>query len=263
MTRTIRKAFLLLATLLKAAVALVYLFTLGLVYKPHRELVKAIAGLIDARLSPKLPVPSVTLTELVPGQISVNLIAQQKQLGNIGLDELLVITELLKAYPPCVCFEIGTFDGRTTLNMAINTPAEAVIYTLDLPREEMRHTAFPLGVGDFGAVEKDASGTRFSTSEWKHKIRQLYGDSATFDYTPYIDKVDFVFVDGAHTYQYALSDSRNAIRLLRGGKGVILWHDYTTWSGVRRAINELHASDPCFGGVCFIEQTSFACLICK
>ena len=29
--------------------------------------------------------------------------------------------------------EIGTFDGRTTLNLAINTPEDVTISTLDLP----------------------------------------------------------------------------------------------------------------------------------
>jgi hypothetical protein len=51
------------------------------------------------------------------------------------------------------------------------------------------------------------------------------------------------------------------MQLLRDGKGIILWHDYTTWPGVRKAINELHATDPRFADVRFIEQTSFAYLI--
>lgn len=263
MMHTMSKAFLLSATLLKTAGALLYLFTLGLFHKPHRELTKEMAGLIDAFLFPKPSIPSVAITDLVPCQVTVKLCAQEKHLGNIGLDELLVIVELIQSYQPLVCFEIGTFDGRTTLNMAANTSEEAVIYTLDLPRAEMRHTAFPLDPSDLDVVDKDTSGIRFHSTEWKRKIRQLYGDSATFDYRPYIGKIDFVFVDGSHTYQYALSDSQIALQLLRDGKGVILWHDYTTWPGVHKAINALSATDPRFADVRFIEHTSFACLICK
>ena len=43
--------------------------------------------------------------------------------------------------------------------------------------------------------------------------------------------MDFIFVDGSHSYDYVLNDSRKALSLLRGGKGIILWHDYPGWTG--------------------------------
>jgi len=46
---------------------------------------------------------------------------------------------------------------------------------------------------------EETSGTRYRGTVWEHKIQQLYGDSAAFDYTPYQGKIDFVFVDGSHT----------------------------------------------------------------
>ena len=147
--------------------------------------------------------------------------------------------------------------------MAANTADDAVIYTLDLPREQMDSTAFPLNPADLGVIEKERSGTRFLGTEWEHKIHQLYGDSAAFDYTPYLGKIDFVFVDGSHTYDYVLNDSRKAMTLLRNGKGTILWHDYPTTPSVRRAINHLQASDPSFANIRHIESTKFAYLICE
>ena len=75
--------------------------------------------------------------------------------------------------------------------------------------------------------------------------------------------IDFVFIDGAHTYDYVLNDSRKAIDLLRGGKGIILWHDYADWFYVRKAINYLRTTDPRFANIRSIPGTSFACLICE
>ncbi len=198
----------------------------------------------------------------MPSWVSLHLCEQVYVWGNIDLNELLVLVELLQALQPAACFEIGTFDGRTTLNMAANTLQEAVIYTLDLPREQIDRTALPLHSSDLDWADKETSGARYRGTVWEHKIQQLCGDSATFDYAPYQDKIDFVFIDGSHAYEYVLSDSRNAIALLRGGKGIILWHDYTTWPSVRKAIDYLRTTDPRFANTRYIDRTSFACLIC-
>jgi predicted O-methyltransferase YrrM len=208
--------------------------------------------------------PPVTLSTLVPEEVNVRLCKQDNTIENITIAELLILVELLQVYRPLACFEFGTFDGRTALNMAANTPEEAIIYTLDLPPHYgMDSTALPLHPAERYLADKATSGTRYRGTPWEHKIRQLYGDSATFDYTPYQGKIDFVFIDGSHAHDYVLSDSRNAIRLLRDGRGIILWHDYGSWPTVRKAIKFLHATDERFANMRFIEGTSFACLICE
>lgn len=53
--------------------------------------------------------------------------------------------------------------------------------------------------------------------------------------------MDFVYVDGAHTYDYVKSDSANALRLL-SPTGTIAWDDYTTGTGVYEHILEIAAS---------------------
>ncbi len=75
--------------------------------------------------------------------------------------------------------------------------------------------------------------------------------------------MDFVFIDASHTYEYVLSDSRAALKLLRrgGGTKVILWHDYGEWEGVTRALDELAAGEPTFRGLRRIAGTSLACLV--
>ncbi len=53
--------------------------------------------------------------------------------------------------------------------------------------------------------------------------------------------MDFVYVDGAHTYDFVKSDSANALRLL-SPTGTIAWDDYTTGTGVYEHILEIAAS---------------------
>ena len=258
-----QKVWYLFGRLFPSSTACLYLLTFGIFQKKHRELLYTMWLLICPKLFTRRYAPPIPITSLISNTASLQLQEQIEAAGNISFLELFILVELLQSTQPTACFEIGTFDGRSTLNMAANTPEGAVIYTLDLPREQIDSTVFQLNPADLGVVEKDISGARYRGTEWDHKIQQLYGDSAAFDYTPYKGKVDFVFVDGSHTYDYVLSDSRNAISLLRNGKGVILWHDYPSTPSVLRALNHLRASDSRFAAIRYIEGTRFACLFCK
>ncbi len=42
----------------------------------------------------------------------------------------------------------------------------------------------------------------------RFKIEQMFGDSATFDFSPHHDSVELVFVDAAHDYHNALETFR-------------------------------------------------------
>jgi predicted O-methyltransferase YrrM len=258
-----KKIWNILGFLIPTVGSCLYLFTIGIFRKRHRELIYSIWTLVHPQLFAKKYVPQVEITSLVPNEVLLRLYEQAKITANIKFEELFVLVELLQIRQPTACFEIGTFDGRTTLNMAANTPEGAVIYTLDLPREQVENTKFSLDPYERFAVMKETSGARYRDTKWERKIQQLYGDSATFDYTPYQGEIDFVFIDGSHTYEYVLSDSRNAIALLRNGKGTILWHDYPDTSSVLQAINFLQTSEPRFAGIRHIVGTRFAYLTCE
>ncbi|MEP6493666.1 MAG: class I SAM-dependent methyltransferase [bacterium] len=177
--------------------------------------------------------------------------------GNVTIYELLCLARTVRERQPATILEIGTFDGRTTLNLALNASRDAIVYTIDLP--PATPTRFELSVDDWKYVEKPSSGSRFKDKSVDQQIRQLYGDSASFDFSTY--SADFVFIDGSHTYEYVMSDSMTALRLLASSRGLIAWHDYGTWEGVTRALNELHAADPRFARLTNIEGTSLAVLV--
>ena len=80
----------------------------------------------------------------------------------------------------------------------------------------------------------------FAQHEAGKRITRLWGDSASFDFSPYYDTVDLFFVDGAHTYEYARKDTESASKCVRPN-GVIAWHDYGRSGlsrGVRRWLDE-------------------------
>lgn len=174
----------------------------------------------------------------------IRLVESAKADGNVNLAELGVLAQAAAALPEGrIVVEIGTFDGRTTLNLAVNAPAQTPVFTLDLPPEEA--AAFALAPGERQYVDKPKPGARFRAAAppWSAaagRITQLHGDSATFDWTPYAGKAGLVFVDGSHAYDYVRQDSATAMRLIASG-GVVLWHDYGRWEGVTRTLDELEA----------------------
>ena len=174
----------------------------------------------------------------------VRLIETGKRDGNVNLSEVAILAQAASGVPPgSEIIEIGTFDGRTALNLALNAPDGVSIATLDLPANQP--TAFPIEASERQYVDKPSSGDRLRSCHprWRGaagRVAQLFGDSATYDWSPHYGRAGLVFVDGSHTYDYARGDSETAMRLVRP-RGVVLWHDYGVWPGVTRALEELEA----------------------
>ena len=116
-----------------------------------------------------------------------------------------------------------------------------------------------------GLVDKPLCGSRFQGTEAAGRITQLLGDSATFDFTDYQNRMDMVFLDGSHAYRYVLNDTHAARRLLREGRGIIVWHDYSdgpaAFDGVAQALHELREADPFYSHMRRIKGTSLVVLI--
>src|SRR5262249_50727875 len=134
------------------------------------------------------------------------------------------------------------------LNFAVNSPEDAVIYTLDLPPEERESMISKTNSDDARLIQDSRPGMEFRGSRWEQKIRQLFGNSLSFDFSPYHNKMDLVFVDGAHHYEAALSDTANALKLLKPG-GCLVWHDFANFGDyhdVTRAVLDLLPGDEIF-----------------
>jgi len=259
----IQKAFCFVVRYLLALVDCLYLFSIGFLKPSNRDLLLSIIRHFHVSNKDKLQtrLPSIRFCELQPEPLPVRLFETDQVRGNVTLFELSILNQMVALRRPRALFEFGTFDGRTTLNMAGNSPDSARIYTLDLPQESLEKTNYALEKREIELVQKRTSGVRFQQHALARKITQLYGDSAQFDFKPYENKMDFVFVDASHAYDYVLKDSDSALRLLGDEGGVILWHDYGEWDGVTKALDELHKSDEAFCDLRHIKGTTLACLI--
>lgn len=137
---------------------------------------------------------------------------------------LCLICQILS---PKVVFEIGTLYGYTALHFALNTPADATVYTLDLPKDHEIRPRLNTTMRDdeHTATYRRQGGYFFDKQDAASKIVCLFGDSATFDFSRFHRQVDFFFIDGAHSYEYVRSDTLNALACCHPGS-VIAWHDF-------------------------------------
>ncbi len=174
----------------------------------------------------------------------IRLTETEKSDGNVRVSELAMLALAAADVPAgSAIVEIGTFDGRTALNLAINARPGVSIATLDLPADQA--SALAIEDSERRYVDKPAPGARLRScgDAWRAyagRVVQLRGDSATFDWSPHLGRAGLVFVDGSHAYDYVRKDSETAMRLVRPG-GVVLWHDYGVWPGVNQALEELEA----------------------
>jgi hypothetical protein len=204
---------------------------------------KAKGGLVhicNDALVASSPILSTPARDLLGEEISVNLQNFLPVDGNVSLDELAFICALARKIQPRIVVEIGTFDGNTTLQLALNTPSDSRIFTLDLPMG-----AEAGGHNDPKDEKFIASSRRvcrrFLGSEVEYKIIQCYGNSLTYDFAEFAvhGKPQLIFIDAGHSYECVRNDSEKALTILDRG-GIIVWQDYgATWEDIFRYLVEL------------------------
>lgn len=194
--------------------------------------------------------PTVAAESIVTDRAPIQVTHYLRGKWELSLLELSIVVGLARTRQAARIFEIGTFDGRTTLNLHLNAP-EAQVHTIDLP------------AGKAGAPEGKSPGALIRDHVAAGRIIQLWGNSLEFDFSPWFGTRDFVFVDAGHSYRNARADSQTALRLIEGREGAILWHDYGSWPGVTQAVDQVRdlvASDVSMG---WLEGTSLAFLITR
>lgn len=173
----------------------------------------------------------------------VKLQCLSSDIQGVTVSELLLIGWLASYYAPMNIFEFGTADGRTTLNLALNSPDACRIYTIDLPdqdRLDFHHTEkASVGEERYPIPYKESVGACFVDHPVSSKITQILGDTASFDFSPFAKSMDLIFIDANHDYEYVRSDTQNALRM-RSDRGIVVWHDYQAWEGVRTCVDELY-----------------------
>jgi hypothetical protein len=167
----------------------------------------------------------------------------RRALGGLTLLEMSILMAATQIIEPNQVFEIGTFLGNTTLNLALNIPIEGTVFTLDL---DANHAGgVDQDVADAPLTElhlASESSLDFMGSSVESKIKPLTGNSTTFDFSRWHNSVELVFIDGGHDFSTVKSDTESAFLMARKDKpSCVLWHDYLNrdYSGLTYYLDEL------------------------
>jgi hypothetical protein len=158
--------------------------------------------------------------------------------GYVDDQQRLLLAALCAGLGCRTFFEIGTNRGRTAWTVARSNP-EILVHTLDVPLDAGGEApVFALASDDKKFFRGESwCGEAFRDTPEATRITQHWDDSARFDFSPLAGSIDFVYVDGAHTYDYVASDTENALGML-SDTGTIAWDDYASNPDVYRLVNE-------------------------
>ena len=126
-------------------------------------------------------------------------------------------------------FEFGTCSGKTTYLMSLNSSEDTKITSITLnPNEIDNIRKFGKdNESSFRNIKNESIYEKFlfSGTPEEKKIKVIFINSVDFNHSEFKEKMDFIFIDGGHTYSVVKNDSEKAFEMLKSN-GIILWHDY-------------------------------------
>lgn len=158
-------------------------------------------------------------------------------------EEQDLLARLCRGIKAKTAFEIGTFRGRTSILLAKNVTGQ--VYTLDLLKKPEDAPTV-----DAKLMLEEKSGHLLAGMNGR--VRQLWGDSRTFDFSPYQGKMDIVWVDAGEPRENVSADLRHGWEMLTPN-GILMRHDFShEHPTIQEAIWKF-AEQHC--GFCFGETT--------
>ena len=169
-------------------------------------------GRVRRRLGMTRGLPTVDILDLFPDfEETVSPYACLE--GSSPPIDIVLLRLFARRFEGCRYFEIGAWRGESLSSVA-GIAGECVSVSLSDVR--WHSGMLPPGfASQFHFFSRDLS-----------NVTSYDADSTTFDYSPFAGRCDLVFVDGGHGYAAVRSDTRNAFRLLRDERSVVVWHDY-------------------------------------
>jgi hypothetical protein len=127
-------------------------------------------------------------------------------------EDYLLLHCLLRIFEPKRVVEIGTNVGRGTKIIKNAVGPDSQVFSLDLPSE----------VGPFESSEYQPGrvGCRCDLP-----FIQLWGDSRTFDFSPYYP-IDAFYVDGEHVYDTVYKET---LAVIKANAVLAVYHDANEW----------------------------------
>jgi hypothetical protein len=159
------------------------------------------------------------------------------------VDDAPILRYIYRNFRPQRHLEFGTWEGTGACYCL--EECNATVWTINLPGGEVADdrpaysSSAPGSRPEESTVSGPQPGTvryqtdagafighRYREAGFGHRVCQIYCDSREWDTSGYpLPFFDTVLIDGGHTSDVVISDTRKALPLVRPG-GLILWHDF-------------------------------------
>lgn len=155
--------------------------------------------------------PTIDLLELFPN-FEETVSPYSFLTGTSLITDIALLKMLARYFENGSYLEIGSWRGESIANVS-DIMSDCVSVTLS--EKEMRDKKFS---EDFIKVHGIyTKGINY---------RQIGHDSKTFDFCTLNKKFDLIFIDGDHSYEGILNDTKKVLPLLKNDNSIIVWHDY-------------------------------------
>ena len=119
--------------------------------------------------------------------------------------------------------EVGTFEGENAYNMLRNIPNLKKLYLVDPYELYVGYTDFKKTAEAHPTLLVDAQ--KKAKKQLKQYNARIEWIQAKFEADLILEPLDFIYIDGQHTYEAVIHDILEAEKLVKIG-GVIAGHDY-------------------------------------
>ena len=148
------------------------------------------------------------LSEEIPKNIETFILDGGSLITDLQLLSALSARKDVHSY-----LEIGTWRGESVHNVAMHIDD---CTTINLSKEEMKSIGLSPEYAEQHAI----------LSSKNPKILHLGTNTRTFDFASLNKKYDLVFIDGDHSYEMVLNDTRKVFKHLLHEHSIVVWHDY-------------------------------------
>lgn len=157
------------------------------------------------------PLPQISIDQL--NENPANTIETFILEGGSLITDLQLLSSLAQREDVNSYFEIGTWRGESVFNVSKHIDD---CTTINLSKEEINELGYHPQYGEQHGI----------LSKKNHKILHLQGNTKHYDFAKLNRKFDLIFIDGDHSYEMVVNDTKKVFKHLVHNKSIVVWHDY-------------------------------------